>query len=237
MITVIIRRTDEPKVIHMTQNDLAKQLDNINGAEVLLEDSWRVGLQKVRTPYVCLIEPDCVFSASYFVNNVGIMKKTNAAHGGGNTKVAMLSSCLGIRDFGNRIYNFELDKVKVPSVGNMTSKGEAIQIKSWHIRPFRDKLSLKVYPVQVGWVPGAIIRTTAIKDLLDEDMWDDPDLLRLSTALSFYFWDTNRRIHLNSNTTYVTNEKKWENPPLFDVTVPTKVANIFHQELIGYLAT
>jgi len=235
MLTVVIKRSDDPRVIQLTQKEMSKQLWSINGAEVLLEDSWNLGLRKVRTPYVCLVEADCTLSANYFMANYGIMRDTHAIHGGGNTKVAMLSSCLGVRDFGNRIYNFELDVVKVPVIGNRTSEGERVQVREWHVRPVRNKLELKTYPVQIGFVPGSIIRMTSIRDLIDDSVWEYKDLVRMSTAVSFYFWDTNRRLLLNSNTTYVSADKKMENPPLFDVKVPDKVAHIFQQELIGQI--
>lgn len=235
MISVVIRRTEEPKVIQMTQSDLVKQLSSINGAEIILEDTWIEGLKKVRTPYVSLVEPDCVFSANYYASNVGLMRKAHekkayggGGGGGGYQKLAMIASCLGVRDFGNRIYNYELDKVREGEVSG-------VQMKGWHILPVKRKLNMKLYHVQVGFVPGAIIRMSALKDIIEDDMWDGEDLVRLSTALSFYLWDTNRRVQLNPNTTYVSTDKNLENPPQFETKVPDKVANVFRQEGIGYL--
>jgi len=235
MITVVIKRTDEPKVIQMTQSDLVKQLGSIDGAEIILEDTWGEGLKKVRTPYVSLVEPDCVFSASYFSSNVGLMKKAHEktdphkwGGGGGYQKLAMVASCLGVRDFGNRIYSFELDKVQEGEVSG-------VQMKGWHIIPNRQKLNMKLYHIQVGFVPGAVIRMSAIKDIIEDELWDGEDLVKLSTALSFYLWDTGRRIQLNPNTTYVSSDKNLEKPPLFETKVPAKVATIFHQEGIGYM--
>lgn len=242
MITVIIRRTDEPKVIQMTQEDLVRQLGSISGAEILLVDTWSEGLKKVRTPYVSLVEPDCVFSSSYYSSNCGLMKKLQPRvsdgskggnGGGGDMKLAMIASCLGIRDFGNRIYCYELDKV-TDDKGKLDT-GESIEIKSWHIQPSRDKLDMELYQVQVGFVPGAVIRMSAIKDIIEDELWDGEDLVKLSTALSFYFWDTGRRIRLNPNTTYVSSNGSLENPPLFETKVPDKVASIFQQEGIGWL--
>lgn len=234
MITVIIKRTDEPKVIQMTQEDLGRQLGSINGAEIMLEDTWGEGLRKVRTPYVSLVEPDCVFSANYYSSNYGLIKKAHEkvtphtySGGGGNQKLAMITSCLGIRDFGNRIYNYELDRI--------TEEDKEIEIKSWHIQPSKQKLRTELYQAQVGFVPGAVIRYSAIKDIIEDELWDSKDLVKLSTALSFYFWDTGRRLQVNPNTTYVSLDKNLENPPLFDTKVPDKVANIFHQEGIGWL--
>lgn len=234
MLSVVIKRTDEPKVIQMTQSDLVKQLGDIQGAEIILEDTWTEGLRKVRTPYVSLIEPDCVLSANYYSSNFGLLKKAHekapyggAGGGGGYQRLAMIASCLGVRDFGNRIYNYELDKVNDGDING-------VQLKSWHIVPCRKKLSLELYRIQVGFVPGAIIRMSAIKDIIDDEMWDIDDLVKLSTALSFYLWDTNRHIQLNPNTTYVSDDKNLENPPLFDTKVPQKVASIFHKEGIGW---
>lgn len=237
MISIVIKRTDEPKVIQMTQADLVRQLSDIRGAEIILEDTWTEGLKKVRTPYVSLVEPDCVFSAHYYSSNMGLITKAHEKvaatssqpmGGGGYQKLAMISSCLGVKDFGNRIYSYELDKVKDGDVNG-------IELKGWHILPTRKKLNMKLYHVQVGFVPGAIIRMSAIKDIIEDELWNGEDLVKLSTALSFYFWDTGRRIQLNPNTTYVSSDKNLENPPLFEIKVPTKVSSIFHQEGIGYL--
>jgi hypothetical protein len=234
MITLVIRRTEEPKVIQMTQADLVKQLGAIDGAEIILEDTWTEGLKKVRTPYVSLVEPDAVFSANYYTSNFGLMKKAHAKvesgymGGGGYQKLAMISSCIGIKSFGDRIYNYELDKVKEGEISG-------VKLKSWHIVPARTKLNMKLYHVQVGFVPGAIIRMSAIKDIIDDELWDEKDLVRLSTALSFYFWDTNRSIQLNPNTTYVSLDGGLVEPPLFNTKVPTKVASVFQQQGIGWL--
>lgn len=237
MISVIIKRTDEPKVIQMTQSDLVRQLGAINGAEIILEDTWTEGLKKVRTPYVSLVEPDCVFSAGYYASNVGLIVKAHekaqgkAGHSmgsGGFQKLAMITSCLGVRDFGNRIYSYELDKVKEGEIND-------VKLKGWHIVPTRTKLNMKLYSVQVGFVPGAVIRMSAIKDIIEDELWDGVDLVQLSTALSFYLWDTGRRIQVNPNTTYVSSDKNLEKPPLFDTKVPARVANIFHQQGIGWL--
>jgi hypothetical protein len=233
MITVIIKRNEEPKVIQMTESEMVKQLDPILGAEILLEDSWTEGLRKVRTPYVCLVEADCTLSGQYLLSNYGLMKKSQShatggkgsgrgMGGGGFTKLAMIASAIGIMNFGNRIYNYRLEKVK-----------ENNMVKGWHMQPVRDKLDIRLYSVQVGFVPGAIMRMSSINELIDDMQWDQPDLVKMSTEICFRLWDTGRRIALNPSTTYVTNDNIYEHPPLFNVKVPDKVANIFQREYIG----
>jgi hypothetical protein len=220
MITVIIKRSAEPTVIQMTQQDMVRQLSDINGAEILLEDSWVEGLRKVRTPYVCLVEADCILSANYLSSNYGLMKKKNDdITGGGNRKLSMISSCLGVKTFDNRIYNYKLENVK-----------DGPATKGWHVQPCRKKRDMKLYNIQVGFVPGAIIKMSALGRDIDTLPWDTKNLVELSTIVSFHFWNTNRRIELNPNTTYVSDENYLDNPSLFKVDISDKVTNLFIRE-------
>lgn len=222
MITVIIKRSDEPKVIQLTQQNIMRELVNIPGSEMLLEDSWREGLKKVRTMYVCLVEADCTLSASYLSSNYGILDKSlSKGREGGNVRLAMLASCLGVDRFDNRIYNYRLSQ--------HIEAGENISIKSWQVEPARDKISSKPYNVQVGFVPGAIIRYNSIKDIIDTFDWDNRSLTKLSTDLSFHFWNTNRVLKVNPNTTYVSTQDHLEKPPPTDTKVPDKIGSLFQR--------
>jgi hypothetical protein len=230
----------------MTELNLAKALWEIKeGGETLLVDSWREGLRQVKTPYVCLVEGDCVLSAAYLKANYGIMKKysplaggkgssPSTTHGGkregsgGYTKIAMLASCLGVKKFDNRIYNYHLKQVV--TMEETTEGGVSIAV--WGISPVRRKFNIKTYDVQVGFVPGAIMRMSVVRDIVDDFDWEELDLVKLSTRLSFYLWDTGRRVHLNPNTTYVSNLQYLEKPPLFDPEIPDKVSALFSRESI-----
>jgi hypothetical protein len=230
MITVVIRRNAEPTVIQLTQEDMMRQLSAINGAEMLLEDSWTEGLRKVRTPYVCLVEADCTLSPGYLASNVGLMKKTDGlfGKGGGTKKLSMISSCLGVKTFNNRIYNYRYQQIE--KVGEGSIDGKKWSLKRWAIQPHREKRDMKLYNVQVGFVPGAVIRMSALGKDIDTLPWDTKNLVELSTAVSFHFWGSNRRIEVNPNTTYVSSETYLEEPPLFKVNIPDKVANLFSRE-------
>ena len=224
----MIKRSDEPTVIHLTQENIMRELKTIAGAEMLLTDTWREGLRQVRTPFVCLVEADHVLSANYLMSNYNLMKKSTPDPGGpgsgkragagGYTKLAMISSCVGVRSFDNRIYNYHLEQV------------EFDPLKIWTIQPNRNKLDMKLYHVQVGFVPGAIIRMNAIKDLIDTFDWDHKSLVEMSTALSFHFWNTGRRIQVNPNTTYASNALYLEQPNKFDPQIPDNVAATFTRE-------
>lgn len=244
MVTVIIRRTDEPKVIQMTQTDLARQLSQIDGAEIMLEDDWRMGLRKVRTPYVSIVEPDSVFSANYYSSNVGLILKAHKKvgnssatqlGGGGYQRLAMIASCLGVRTYAERIYAYNLGMVDSDPGTNITSDNEKITMKIPGVVPDSKKRGDKLYHVQIGFAPGAIIRTSAIKEIIDDDLWREDDLVKLSTALSLYLWGTGRRIEVNPNTTYVSLSQNLTKPNLFPLNVPDGVATIFEKELIGMM--
>ena len=228
MLTVIIKRSVEPEAIHFTIEDIVRQMSSLRDCEILVEDSWREGLRKVRTPYVCLVEGDCTLSASYLVNNIALMKKAInwGTTGGGYVKLAMLSSCLSYKTFDNRIYNYGLSEITT-----YIDKSKDWTMTEWGIGLNRNKGSSKLYPVQVGFVPGAIIRTSAInREAFENINWDNKNLIQLSTEVSFHFWNTNRRVQVNPNTTYVSLEEYLLLPSLFKLKVPDKVANIFQKE-------
>lgn len=209
MLTVIIRRNAEPTVIQMTEEAIMRELNSINGSEMLLEDTWTAGLRKVRTPFVCLVESDCVLSANFLSSNVGLMDKSGEK-GGGYMKLALLGSCLGVNNFVNRIYNYRI-------VDN-------------RLTVERDKLSSSPYQVEVAFVPGAIMRYSSIKDSVDFLPWDIKNLVEMSSEICLHLWNTGRRIQVNPNTTYVSSETYLETPPTTSPEVPYKAAQIFQGE-------
>lgn len=234
MLTVIIRRNAEPTVIQMTQENVMKELKMINGSEMLLEDSWLQGLKKVRTPYVCLVEADCELSASFLQSNVGLLKKTTqSAKGGGYNKLAMISSSLGLNTFSNRIFGYRLGGRTYSGEGQID--GQDWSLKRGEIIAERNKHSSTPYHTQVGFLPGAILRYASIAGIhgvIDTIDWDNKNLVKTSTELSFHFWNTNRRVKLNPNTVYVSTCEDLESPKYFKYEVPYKLAGIFRSESI-----
>lgn len=207
MLTIILKRSDVPKVIQLTQENIMKELSQVIGSEMLLEDSWNQGIQKVRTPYFCLLEPDCIVSSGYFSSNYGLMRKASyLPKGGGAVKLAMIASCLGVETFADRIYNFKIERGSW--YGN-----DAVRVRQYEVLPNRDKNHSSLYEAQIGFVPGAIIRKSSIQKA--DVNWDDRNMVRLSYELSAWFWTTNRRIQINPNTTYVSTQKTLRKPTPF----------------------
>lgn len=223
MLTVIIRRDADPNTVQLTQKSIMKELWGIDGSELLVTDSWTEGIRKVRTKFFCLLEADATLSSSYLSSNFGLMKKMSLLpKGGGNVRLAMIASCLGIADFGNRIYDYRLDKT--------TDDHGDVAVATWQPSPDREKRHSKLYEAQIGFVPGAIMRTSSMAEVVDTMEWDNKDLVRLSYDLSVYLWGSNRRLQVNPNTTYVSMRRNLEKPPRFTVTLPDNVRNLFVSE-------
>jgi len=197
MITVIILDNNEPKVIELTYENLWRELKDIPGSELVVSDEWFTPLQRVKNPYVCFVEPDCLVTSGYFSSQMGLLKKNPMFR-----KIAMMSSATGVNNWANKFYGY--------NIGNDYADG---------ILPNKEKKSNQVYPVQIGYVPGSIISMSilmpTIREVKPTNRWKK-DLVFLSTQLSLAFWTggigtkpssySGNRVHINPNVTYVTTE-------------------------------
>lgn len=216
MLSVIIPRTDIPKVVQLTEENMMRELKSIIGAELMLEDSWLAGLSKVRNDYVCLVEPDCLVSSGYFESMLGLFKKNPYFR-----KLAMMSASTGIVHWGDRIFGYCPDKVE----SEPTKEDKITTIRST-MRPQRQPHSKSPYPVQMGFVPGAIVRTAALRDVV-KNLKFDGNLQKFSSDMSFKLWDTGRMVYINPNATYVTTEKYVGEDSLFEPRLSNKYASVF----------
>lgn len=189
MLTVVIKDNGEERVVKYTYELLWRELKDIPGAELVVSDDWFAPVQTTKNKYICFVEADCLVNSGYFVSQMALFQKNPYFR-----KLAMLSSCVGVKHWVNCFYGYSLGVDFVDG-----------------IKPNRTKKSSQVYPVQVGYVPGAIVRVSMLKEALTtmkpiEN--SDRDLVLLSTQISLAFWKQGdgNRIHLNPNTTYVTTE-------------------------------
>lgn len=194
MITVIIRDNGEKSVIQMTYEDIWKQLKELSGAEIIVHPDWFQALPAAQNKFVCFVEPDCLVSPGYFASQVGIFTKNKSLR-----KLGILGTATGILNWANRIYGY--------SFGNNWSDG---------IVPNRTASSRVISPVQVAFVPGAIMRTKMLREVVkvhEERFGDAPidneNLVKLSVYLSVRFWELGdgHRVAVNPSTTYVTTEE------------------------------
>lgn len=206
MLTTILRRNAEPNIIQLTQEIIVGEMSKLNRSEMLTEDSWAEGLKKVRTPFVCLLEADCVLSSGYFWDALEPFREDghNPEKGtGGYTKLAVISPVVGVESFTNRIYGYGIEGDEAYPKSTKDSDGP--------------------YHVQIGYVPGAIMRYASIKNA-DVD-WDNKDLVRLSAEVCLELWNTGRRVQINPAVTYVSSYYLVDAPCL--VNLPGNVQDIF----------
>lgn len=201
MITVVIKYDGEDSVVELTYKNLWKELKHMPDADILVSQNWFDSLGKVKTKYVCFVEADCLVSSGYFDSQMGLFKKNPYFR-----KLAMLSSSTGVNDWGNKFYGYKLASGKVDEI-----KGRLVFQNHW-IEPVKMNKSKSVYPIQVGFVPGSIMRMTMLLQALQSNP-NLPnlinDLVYFSSELSFMFWKQGdgNRVHINPNATYVTTEE------------------------------
>lgn len=190
MLTVAIRDNGESNVIKLTYENLHKELKDIPGADLIVVDHWLDAIPRAKkNNYICFVEADCLVNSGYFTSQVGLFKKNPYFR-----KLAMLTSAIGVNDWSNRFYGY--------SLGNNYSDG---------VIPNKDKKSSGVYPVQIGYVPGALIRVSMLTRVCSDLKLSngvEQNLIHLSTVLSLAFWSQGdgNRVHINPNTTYVSTE-------------------------------
>ena len=195
MISVIIKHDGEDNVIQLTRQNLWRELKNMPEAELLVSSDWFSDLSKVKNKYVCLVEADCLVNSGYFESQMGLFKK-NADF----RRLAMLSSSVGVNDWNTKFYGYSVEKMWVGD--------DQVSVNLPHVQPVKEKKSRYVYPVQIGYLPGAIVNVGMLKDVLGNVDVQTKDLIYLSTQVSLAFWrqGDGHRVHINPNTTYVTTE-------------------------------
>ncbi len=182
MLSVIIRPTEEPKVIQLTQENLQKELSQVVGAELLV-DSWGSGLAKARNDFICLVEADCLVNSGYFSSQIGLFKKNPHFR-----RLAVMSSAIGVNDWATRFFGYKLGKTYADGV-----------------IPVKEKTSTSPYPLQIAYIPGAVMRKSSFGRLKINPTWEN-DLVYFSTMVSLDLWRQGSMIQINPNTTYVTTE-------------------------------
>lgn len=218
MLTVVIKDSGEKKVTDFTYELLWKELKDIPGSHLFVSEDWFDGMADRTNKYICFVEADCLVSSGYFASMLGLLKKDPF-----NRKLAMMSSTTGVNNWANRFYGYSLHNV---------SKFGA----EAYVRPNRDKNSSQVDAVQMGYVPGSIIRVNMLQKVMDEypkltEMQDD--LVKFSAVMSLAFWSQGdgNRVHLNPNATYVTTEEYVNDIPHYELPIK-KLVEKFERETI-----
>lgn len=211
MLTVVIRHDGEDNVTELTYENLWKELKNIPETELLVDGNWLNSLSRVKTKYVCFVEADCLVNSGYFESQLGLFKKNKYFR-----KLAMLTSATAVNNWANKFYGYE--------VAEKWTGDDGLSVRHNIIVPVKVKKSTAVYPVQMGYVPGAIIQADMLRGALTtvkQDIGRFDDLVLMSTLLSITFWKQGdgNRVHINPNATYVTTEDYVNDIPQFEVPI------------------
>lgn len=188
MLTVVIKDNGEENVVKLTYENIWKEIKDIPGAELLVDSHWGIkGSSKNR--YICFLEADCLVNSGYFTSLMGLIKKNPKFR-----KLAMMTSATGVNNWGNKFYGY--------CIGNNYADG---------IVPVREKKSSAVYPVQIGYLPGAVARKSMLEAALkklDLQTGIEEDLVKMSTMVSLEFWrqGDGNPVFIAPNSTYVTTE-------------------------------
>lgn len=206
LVSVIILDNGEPNVIQLTFENLYKELKDIQGSELLIKKDW-FDIEGIRNRYVCFVEADCLISPNYFKHQLEGFKKR-----GYSRLTGVMSSATGVNQWENKIFGYKTDKGVMPS---------------------RNKKSSSPYPVQIAYIPGAIIRMTMLKTTIKSIKVDtSKDLVYMSTELSLAFWKKGYRVIVNPFPTYVTTEDYVNDIGIFPIEVNEEVRSLFNRESI-----
>lgn len=194
MVTVILADNGEKNVVALTYELVDRELVLIPNTKLVVTNDIETAVRQADTPFVCVLEADCLLSPKYFGFMVAHLKK----HASRNITVD--TAVTSISRWDNKFYGYALTSVEMG--------GQRVQV----IQPHRGFVSFSPYPVQVGYIPGAFIRTSDLKKALDDGVKIDmSNLLQTSIDLSFYFWrhkkgKTECMVYINPKANYVTTE-------------------------------
>lgn len=217
MLSVIILDNGERNVVQFTYEHLYRELKDIPGSELKISENWFDGLESIKNKYVCFVEPDCLVNSGYFTSQMGLFEKNKYLR-----KLAMLSSAVAVSAWHNKFFGYSLSK---EFEGN--------------VEPQHDKHSSSVYALEIGYLPGSIIRKSMLMPVLENlelatNFTDD--LVLLSTQVSLAFWGQGdgNRVHINPNTAYCTTEDYVNDIGKFKdiIEVSDKIQSIFKKESI-----
>lgn len=218
MLSVILKDNGEPSVVQYTFENLYTELKDISGSELLVKQDWDI--KDIKNQFVCFVESDCLVSNGYFKNLLMAFKILSP-------RVCILTSSTAIKYWDNKIYGYSLS----PDYQST-------------IIPNRKQKTSKPYAVQVGYIPGAIMRTSSLKRLfLPYDA--DKDLVYYSCKISLNAWNNGitvdpkhpdgqlgTQIYINPSTVYATTEEYVNDMADFHESIEGNLMTLFMKESI-----
>lgn len=201
-ISVIIPLSPEAV---LTEEWCRDELEGISH-EIIIAPDWRTGYLGTKGEFVCFMERDATLSKGYFKELLKVYRENPTFR-----KLAMVTPTLGVNAWETKIYGYLLTSTSV--------------------MPSRIKSSSEGYLIQVGFIPGAIIRRSALGKVAPQD----EDVLTESVNVSVYFWNHGQRVLIHPGVTYVSTYEKLDIP--FNVDPPSlelqETMTMWKREMVG----
>lgn len=190
MITILLLDNGERSVVQMTYKDIWREIKDIPGAKIIVTDNWVEEIAKLGTKYTCIVEADCLLSSGYFNSLLGFIKKNDMEL----NKMAVMSSTTAVKNWAVRLYGFSIGNDYLDKIIPNNQKKD---------------ISRSFYTVQIGYIPGAILRTKFLKQVAEivhpQSSWQN-DMVFLSAQLSIGFWEKNWMVYIAPAVAYCTTE-------------------------------
>lgn len=201
-LSVIIPASQEGE---LTAELCSKQLEGIKH-QIIMANNWKVGLVAAEGEYVCFIEKDAILGPNYFKTLLGVFHERMSFR-----KLAMVAPALAVNDWKKLVYGYRVSPTS--------------------ILPSHLKSSTSTYHIQIGYIPGALIRRSALGHLAPAEK----DPMMDSVNLSMYFWNNGQRIALTPDAVYVSTDELLDLPYHIkqDQKAVGKTIEMFKQEMIG----
>ena len=205
MIEVIIK----PKATWAYKSMIKLALEKVKGANIIYANSLVEGLPNVKSEFVCYIG-NAIVDTDYFNDNLNIFIEYPAFK-----KLSIVSSATLDKNLSKRVYGYTLDPDGV--------------------KPVYKKASSMPYALQIAYLPGAIIRFSAIDHIKEYLTGDD---LKDSYQASVDFWMTGKRCYINPRSTYIdyrfnpTDDIKFSKDPWANHEPMQKIKLMWKREVI-----
>jgi hypothetical protein len=215
MVSVVILNNHEPNVVQYTFDQLYTELKDIPGSELLIKDSWDIA--DVKNRFVAFVEADSLVSPGFFSKQLDALKRMSP-------RVAVLAPATAVVRWDNIIYGYTLDTY-TRAVPNR-----------------KQKVSFP-HPVQIAFLPGAIIRVSCLKKIKGFKV--SKDLVETSASMSLNIWQSGlsiddkhpngqlgRQIYLNPEVAYATTEEYVNDICHYNHTIESDLLSLFVRESI-----
>jgi hypothetical protein len=200
-ISVIIPKSREGD---LTKEWCLRQLNGIDH-EVIVAKSWQDGLKKTTGEFVTFVEKDCVLSPNYFITLLAVFSERPSFR-----KLAMVAPSLGVNSWKNKVYGYRL--------------------KSNIAMPIKQTNSNEPHFSQIVYLPGTLIRRSALGSLVP----NDKDVMLDSFNFSLYFWGNGNMVILHPAVTYVSTDEELDlNYHIDEPGDYDAITKMFRREMIG----